>query len=45
MQANNKSVKARNYMPGNKIWLNSKYIKTKQKQKLKVYSFLEYSKF
>lgn len=33
-QAHNKAVKPRNYALGNKIWLNSKYIKTKQNLKL-----------
>ena len=33
-QAYNKSVKPRSYIPGNKVWLNSKYIKTKQNCKL-----------
>ena len=28
-QAYNKGVKSRNYSPGDKVWLNSKYIKTK----------------
>ena len=30
-QVHNKSVKPRSYAPGNKVWLNSKYIKTKRK--------------
>ena len=34
-QAYNKRVKLRSYAPGNKIWLSSKYIKTKQNRKLK----------
>ena len=29
-RAHDKSVKPRSYAPGNKDWLNSKYIKTKQ---------------
>ena len=29
----NKKIKSRSYAPGEKIWLNSKYIKTKKKQK------------
>ena len=33
-QAYNKSVKLRSYTSSDKVWLNSKYIKTKQKQKL-----------
>ena len=28
-RANNKGIKPRKYAPGNKVWLNSKYIKTK----------------
>ena len=32
--AHNKRVKSRSYAPGKKIWLNSKYIKTKRKRKL-----------
>ena len=30
-----KYVKPKSYIPGNKVWLNSKYIKTKQNRKLK----------
>ena len=33
-QANDKSVKPRSYAPDNKVWLNSKYIKTKHNRKL-----------
>lgn len=33
-QANNKDIKPKTYVFGNKIWLNSKYIKTKQNCKL-----------
>ena len=33
-QAYNKGVKPRSYAPGDKIWLNSKYIKTKHNWKL-----------
>ena len=33
-RAYNKSVKPRSYTPGDKIWLNSKYIKTKRNRKL-----------
>ena len=33
-KADNKGTKPKNYAPGNKIWLNSKYIKIKQNQKL-----------
>ena len=38
-QAHNKGVKPKSYTPGDKIWLNSKYIKTKCKQKLKAKFF------
>ena len=38
-QAHNKGTKPRSYAPGNKVWLNSKYIKTKQNQKLKAKFF------
>ena len=38
-RAYNKSVKPRSYTPGNKVWLNSKYIKTKQNRKLKAKFF------
>ena len=38
-QAQYKDVKPRNYAPDNKVWLNSKYIKTKQNQKLKAKFF------
>ena len=33
-QANDKGVKPRSYTPNDKVWLNSKYIKTKQNRKL-----------
>ena len=33
-QAHNKGVKPQNYASGKKIWLNSKYIKTKRNRKL-----------
>ena len=33
-QAHNKSVKSWNYASGDKIWLNTKYIKTKRNWKL-----------
>ena len=33
-QAYNKSIKPKSYALGNKVWLNSKYIKTKQNQKV-----------
>ena len=38
-RAHNKGVKPRNYTPNDKVWLNSKYIKTKQNQKLEVKFF------
>ena len=38
-QAHNKGVKPRSYAPGNKVWLNSKYIKPKQNQKLEAKFF------
>ncbi len=33
-RAHNNRVKSRSYAPGEKIWLNSKYIKTKRNKKL-----------
>ena len=39
-----KGIKPRNYILSDKIWLNSKYIKTKQYQKLEAKSFLDCSK-
>ena len=38
-QAHNKGVKPKSYTPGDKVWLNSKYIKTKQNRKLKAKFF------
>ena len=38
-QAYDKNVKPRSYAFSNKIWLNSKYIKTKQNQNLKAKFF------
>ena len=38
-QYNDKHVKPRNYVPGNIVWLNSKYIKTKQNRKLEAKFF------
>ena len=38
-RAHNKGVKARSYAPGNKVWLNSKYIKIKQNRKLEAKFF------
>ena len=37
--AYNKGVKRRSYAPSDKIWLNSKYIKTKRNQKLEAKFF------
>ncbi len=34
-RAHDKGVKSRSYAPGEKVWLNSKYIKTKRNKKLK----------
>ncbi len=33
-RAHDKGVKSRSYAPGEKVWLNNKYIKTKRNQKL-----------
>ena len=38
-RAHNKSVKPRSYVSNDKVWLNSKYIKTKQNWKLKAKFF------
>ena len=38
-QANDKGVKPRSYAPGDKIWLNNKYIKTKPNWKLEAKFF------
>ena len=38
-QAHNKDVKLRSYAPYDKVWWNSKYIKTKQNRKLKAKFF------
>ena len=38
-QAHNKDVKPRSYVPSDKVWLNSKYIKTKQNRKLEAKLF------
>ena len=38
-QAYNKGVKPKSYTLGNKVWFNSKYIKTKQNRNLKVKFF------
>ena len=38
-KAHDKGVKPQSYAPGEKVWLNSKYIKTKQNRKLKAKFF------
>ena len=38
-KTHDKGVKPQSYAPGEKIWLNSKYIKTKQNRKLEVKFF------
>ena len=38
-QAHDKGVNPRSYAPGKKVWLNSKYIKTKRKRKLEAKFF------
>ena len=38
-RAHDKGVKPRSYAPSDKVWLNSKYIKTKQNRKLEVNFF------
>ena len=38
-RAHDKDVKPTSYAPGDKVWLNSKYIKTKRNQKLKAKFF------
>lgn len=38
-QAHNKGIKPKSYTPGDKVWLNSKYLKTKQNRKLKAKFF------
>ena len=38
-RAHDKGVKPKSYVPGNKIWLNSKYIKTKQNWELEAKLF------
>ena len=38
-RAHDKGVKPRSYAPSDKVWLNSKYIKTKQNRKLKAKFF------
>ena len=38
-QAHNKDVKPQSYIPGDKVWLNSKYLKTKRNRKLEAKFF------
>ena len=38
-QADNKGVKSKSYAPGDKVWLNSKYLKIKQNRKLQAQFF------
>ena len=38
-RAHNKGVKPRNYAPDKKVWLNSKYLKTKRNRKLEAKFF------
>ena len=38
-QAHDRDTKPKSYVSGNKVWLNSKYIKIKQNQKLEVKFF------
>ena len=38
-RAHDKGVKPKSYAPGDKVWLNSKYIKTKRNRKLKAKFF------
>ena len=38
-RAHNKGIKPRSYAPGEKVWLNSKYIKTKRNRKLEAKFF------
>ena len=38
-RAYDKSIKPRSYAPSDKVWLNSKYIKTKHNQKLEAKFF------
>ena len=38
-RANDKGIKPKNYAPGDKVWLNSKYIKTKRNRKLEAKIF------
>ena len=38
-EAHDKGVKPKNYVSGDKVWLNSKYIKTKRNRKLEAKFF------
>ena len=38
-RAHDKGIKPRSYTPGDKVWLNSKYIKTKRNRKLEAKFF------
>ena len=44
-KTHDKAVKNRSYTPGKKIWLNSKYIKTKRNKKLKSKLFRPFKVF
>ena len=44
-RAYDKSVKPKSYAPDDKVWLNSKYIKTKQNRKLKAKFFEPFQVF
>lgn len=44
-RANDKSVNLRSYSLGDKVWLNSQYIKTKRNRKLKSKFFQSFSSF
>ena len=44
-QAHNKRVKLWSYAPSKKVWLNSKYIKTKRNQKLEAKFFRPFQVF
>ena len=41
-QAHDKETRPKSYAPGEKIWLNSKYIKTKYNRKLEVKFFVHF---
>ena len=41
-QAHNKGVKPKSYVPNDKVWLNSKYIKTKHNYKLEAKFFMPF---